>query len=90
MKLRLGLLNKDLAKRFEISEALCSRIFFSWLRAASKALRHLIFIPDQETLVATKPEVQKLARFTFNYRLHRNFHRNTNGLVFAECIMVGL
>ena len=56
MKLRLGLLNKDLAHRFDISETLCSRIFFSWLRASSRALRHLVFIPDQETLVGTKPD----------------------------------
>ena len=56
MKLRLGLLNKDLAKRFQISCTLCSRIFFSWLRAASQALRHLVFIPDQEAILASKPD----------------------------------
>ena len=33
MKLRLGLLNKDLAKRFDISKTLCTRIFHSWLVA---------------------------------------------------------
>ena len=54
MKLRLGLLNKDLAKRINISCTLCSRIFFTWLRAASQALRHLVFIPDQEAILASK------------------------------------
>lgn len=56
MKLRLGLLSKDLAKRFDISETLCSRIFFAWLRAASIVLRSMIFIPDEEKLIGSKPE----------------------------------
>lgn len=56
MKLRLGLLNKDLAKRFDISETLCSRIFFAWLRASCAVLKSLIYMPDEESLIASKPE----------------------------------
>lgn len=56
MKLRLGLLSKDLAKRFDISESLCSRIFLTWLRACSVVLKPLVYIPDEETLIGSKPE----------------------------------
>jgi len=56
MKLRLGLLNKDLAKRFDISETLCSRIFFSWLRASCEVLKSSVFMPDEESLIGSKPE----------------------------------
>lgn len=56
MKLRLGLLNADLAKRFGISECLISRIFLAWLRASSSVLKALVYLPDEETLIATKPE----------------------------------
>ena len=55
MKLRLGLLNKDLAKRFDISETLCSRIFFAWLRATSTVLKSMVYIPDEESLIGSKP-----------------------------------
>jgi hypothetical protein len=56
MKLRLGLLSKDLAKRFDISETLCSRIVLACLRACSIALKCLVYMPDAETLISTKPE----------------------------------
>ncbi|XP_052285025.1 uncharacterized protein LOC127881311 [Dreissena polymorpha] len=56
IKLRLGLLNKDLAKRFDISETLCSRIFFAWLRCASSILKSMIFMPEEEELISSKPQ----------------------------------
>ncbi|XP_052212825.1 uncharacterized protein LOC127831795 [Dreissena polymorpha] len=56
MKLRLGLLNKDLAIRFNISETLCSRIFCTWLRTLRLVLEKMVYIPDEETLIATKPQ----------------------------------
>lgn len=56
MKLRLGLLSKDLAKRFDISETLCSRIFLSWLRACSILFKPLLNFPTHEALVGSKPE----------------------------------
>jgi len=56
MRLRLRLLEKDLAKRFGISESLCSRILFLWLRACNLVLSGTVYMPDEETLIATKAD----------------------------------
>lgn len=55
MKLRLGLLNRDLAGRFNISTALCSKIVKTWLTAMRKTLGNLVFWPNKEQIIATKP-----------------------------------
>ena len=55
MRLRLGLLGEDLQDRFNVSSALCSRIFSSWLRASAQVLGTNVFVPDQGTLNVTKP-----------------------------------
>ena len=47
MKLRLGLLFRDLAARFKISAGLCSQIFHSWIRTMAKCLKSMIFFPRQ-------------------------------------------
>ncbi|XP_047138940.1 uncharacterized protein LOC124814891 [Hydra vulgaris] len=56
MKLRLGLLTKDLSDRFGISEGLCSSIFKSWLRALAEYLKCFVYTPDLGTIIATTPE----------------------------------
>jgi len=55
MRLRLGLLVKDLSHRFKVSTTLSSRIISSWLRSSALVLKSLVFIPDQGTLNVTKP-----------------------------------
>ena len=55
MRLRLNLLIKDLAQRFNVSNTLTSYITTSWLRAAAKVLKSFVFIPSQGTLNVTKP-----------------------------------
>lgn len=55
MKLRLGSLHKDLAKRFHISPTLCSQIFHSWLTTMSKLLGQTIIWPTKEQIIASKP-----------------------------------
>ena len=55
MKLRLGLLVKDLSDRFGISDSTCSKIFTSWIKAMSAVLRATIFIPDLGVVNATCP-----------------------------------
>ena len=53
MKLRLGLLFRDLAARFKISAGLCSQIFHSWIRTMAKCLKNMIFFPDSDKIRAT-------------------------------------
>ena len=50
MKLRLGLLGKDIAHRFGISNTLWTQIFHSWMRGI--AILIILFIPDIETILA--------------------------------------
>ena len=45
VRLRLGLLQKDLAYRFKVSESTVSRIFNSWLMYLYPALKSAVFIP---------------------------------------------
>ena len=54
-KLRLRLLNHDLADRFGISVGLVSKIFHSWLRASSEVLKSLVFVPSMNTILTTTP-----------------------------------
>lgn len=56
MRIRLGLLNKDLASRFGISTCLCSQVFQTWLDPMSKVIGRLVFWPNKEQVVATKPD----------------------------------
>ena len=53
MKLRLGLLFRDLAARFKISAGLCSQIFHSWIQTMAECLKSMIFFPDSDTIKAT-------------------------------------
>ena len=55
MKLRLGLLNEDLADRFKISKGLTSTIFLTWIKASSLVLAPLIYMPEQESISNTRP-----------------------------------
>ena len=46
MKLRLGLLNRDLAHRLSISEDLCSNISQRWLDAMVFYFQSFIYMPE--------------------------------------------
>ena len=54
MRLRLSLMNKDVAYRFGISPTLASQTFTSWPKALHKVLRHLVYRPSKEAIIATK------------------------------------
>ena len=56
LKIRLGLLEQDLAIRFEISISVVSRIFVAWDKGLSSVLKHLLFMPEQGSLNTTKPK----------------------------------
>ena len=56
MKQRLGLTLQDLANQFKASLSTASSVFTSWVKGLSTVLRTLIFMPDKESLVNTKPQ----------------------------------
>ena len=56
LKLRLGLLNQDLAQRFDISESLVTNIFHSLLRAMAEYLIAFVYIHDVEHILGTTPQ----------------------------------
>ena len=43
MKLRLGLLGKDIAHQFRILNTFCTQIFHSWIRAIAEYFRSFVF-----------------------------------------------
>ena len=56
MKLRLGLLNKDLAQPINISKSLVTNTFHSWLRATAEYLNAFVYMPDTEHILGTTPQ----------------------------------
>ena len=59
IKLRLGLVNKDIAYRANIDEGSFSKIFHRWLNILYRELKQLIVWPDSETLRKTYQNVSK-------------------------------
>ena len=66
MKLRLGLLVKDLASRFKICDALTSQIFHAWIRAMAECLKHYVYVSvsDSDVIRQTAPSMFKHPRST--------------------------
>ena len=64
MKLRLGLLVKDLASRFKICAALTSQIFHAWIRAMGEGLRHYVYVLHSDVIRQTAPSRFKHLRST--------------------------
>lgn len=59
MKLRLGLSNKDIAHRFNVTECEISKILRSWLPVMSKVLKPLIKWPSKHMALKTMPKCFK-------------------------------
>ena len=59
VKLRLGLMNSDLAYRVNVSECSISRIFHKWLDIMYVNLKQLIVWPDPDALHMNLPEAFK-------------------------------
>ncbi|KAJ0064526.1 hypothetical protein NL108_009496 [Boleophthalmus pectinirostris] len=59
MKLRLGLTNKDIAFRFNITECDISNIFRSWLPVMSQTLKPLIKWPSKHAILRNMPKCFK-------------------------------
>jgi len=49
-KIRLGLLDRDLAHRFNISESQISKVFTTWVKLLSNVLGTLVFNPSKEVV----------------------------------------
>lgn len=56
MRLRLGLLYKDLGQRFGVPESTMSKVYRTWLPIISSHLRQLIIWPDRATLRQNLPQ----------------------------------
>lgn len=55
MKLRLGLLNEDIADRFGVSATHVSSVFTTWIRLLSSVLGTLVFNPPREVVLSNLP-----------------------------------
>ena len=55
MKCRLGLINEDLAARFNISVSYVSKLFDKWISPLAVILKKTIFIPTTEQTKTTNP-----------------------------------
>ncbi|CAH1233133.1 Hypp605 [Branchiostoma lanceolatum] len=63
MKLKLGLLNEDLADRFGVSTTTCSRSLTATLKLLASELKCLIFTPSEEVQRANLPRRFQNARY---------------------------
>ena len=62
MRLRLGLLNEDLADRFNISPSICSNTFITWIKFLSQTLgKALVNWLPKESILENMPTVFKKA-----------------------------
>jgi len=62
MKLRLGLLNEDLADRFCVSETTCSNTFKTWIRFFSETLgKALVNWLPKESIQEHMPKIYREA-----------------------------
>ena len=64
MKIRLGLLNEDLADRFGVSTTHVSHVITTWIRLLRNVLGSLVFNPAKEVVKANLPPSFKTGKFS--------------------------
>ena len=64
MRLRLGLLEQDLADRFCVSTSTVSRTLITWYTVLADHLRHLITWPSRDVSASRMPQCFKKFPFT--------------------------
>lgn len=69
MKIRLGLLERDLACCFKVSDTFGGKIFTIWVKGIANILRSFVFVPEFEKIRNSKPKrlkyLPKLHSFMF-------------------------
>ena len=59
MRLRLGLLEQDLAQRFCVSVSTVSRVLITWYNVLDGILKHLIVWPSRDVIATSMPDCFK-------------------------------
>ena len=59
MRLRLGLLEQDLAQRFCVSVSTISRVLITWYNELEAILKHLIVWPSKDVIATNMPDCFK-------------------------------
>jgi len=75
MKIKLGLLNTDLANRFQISLTLTSQKFNLWLNAMHKTVAKYAYWPNKDEIVANQTFEQVIRRQKTLYILSNGYCR---------------
>ena len=70
MRLQLGLLNQDLADRFQISPTICSNTFTTWIKLMRKILQCRIIIDCTEIFIETPKSLINKASTWSDYKHH--------------------
>ena len=89
MKLRLGLLNRDLAHRLSISEDLCSNISQRWLDAMVFYFQSFIYMPEIGKINVTFSCFHQYQNLIGIIDFSEVF-RNTKGFEIKKCSKVTL
>jgi hypothetical protein len=64
MKIRLGLLDEDLADRFQISKSYVSRIFTTWVKLLKRYLNCLVFNAQKEIVKQNLPPAFRSSKYS--------------------------
>ena len=88
MKLRLGLLGKDIAHRFGISNTLFTQIFHSWIRGMVIFSIICFYARYRNNTSNNTKKLWTFRKFNWNNWLFRDIYRNSKKFRTTECNLV--